>query len=169
MILTLFGQPDVDTVHDLSIAPCSNYSLVMSLIADWHSVLPNPLPGWKVAFLVSAPNYAPVAVATWGRPIARMEDQVSTLELTRQAHGPAAPRNTGTWMLGKMRRWIRENMPEITRLISYQDADKHHGTIYKADNWRITGDLLIGSASWGNRSGRAVTERPHKIKWERVP
>lgn len=167
-MLTLFGTPDALTVRDLTISQCRDRALVNELIADWHSRLPNPLPGFKVAFLVSAPNLAPVAVATWGRPIARMEDQETTLELTRQAHGPTAPRNTGTWMLGKMRRWIRENMPEIVRLISYQDADYHQGTIYKADNWKFVYDQCQ-SATWHTRPGRAGTEVAHKIKWERQP
>ena len=169
-MMTLFGAPTNITVRDLSIGVCNNRKLVNDLIIEWHSMLHTRLPGWKVAFLVSAPNLAPVAVATWGRPIARMEDQETTLELTRQAHGPYVPRNTGTWMLGQMRRWIRENMPEITRLISYQDTDKHRGTIYKADNWTMIDETFCVTPWNKSRPNRRIgTERQHKIKWERRP
>ncbi len=67
-----------------------------------------------------------------------------------------------------MRRWVRENMPEVRRLISYQDA-RHQGTIYKADNWRLVYAARPGRASWSNRPGRQRTERPLKSKWERNP
>lgn len=84
------------------------------------------------------------------------------------AHAPAAPRNMGSWMLARMRAWIRKSMPEIVRIISYQDADIHHGTIYKADNWTQAYEKHT-KHTWTNRPGRKGTERQHKIKWEREP
>lgn len=122
----------------------------------------------RVGFIVYVPNNAPIAAAMWGRPTARMEDQERCLELTRLAHCPNAPRNLGSWSLGKMRRWIRENKPEIERVISYQDASVHRGTIYKADNWNMVYEKHT-EHTWLNRPGRKGTERQHKIKWERVP
>ena len=109
-----------------------------------------------------------MACAMWGRPSARLEDQETTLELTRLAHSPSIPRNFGSWALARMRKWIRENMPEIVRLISYQDADIHHGTIYKADNWKMVYEKHTVH-TWTNRPGRLGNERQHKIKWEREP
>lgn len=161
-------MPTVSDVRECTVGVSHNRQLVQSLIRDWHSILPNPVPGWRVAFIMCAPDGLPLAVATWGRPIARLEDQITTLELTRQANGPYAPRNSSTFMLGRMRRWIRANMPNIKRLISYQDADRHLGTIYKADNWRCVGETY-SDASWTNRAGRLGTERKHKMKWEREP
>ena len=152
---------------ECTIAPTTDYRLVRQLVGEWHSTLPFAPPGWRVGFVVSA-NNIPVAVAMWGRPVARMEDQEHTLELTRLAHSPEAPRNTGSWALARMRAWIRENMPEIERLISYQDADIHHGTIYKADNWQC-GDIISERHTWTNRTNRRGTERQHKVKWERQP
>jgi len=143
----------------------TSHAAVDPFIRSWHSTLPNPSPGFRVAFVVYAPNLAPVAVATWGRPVARMEDQEHTLELTRFAIGPDAPRNVGSWALARMRRWIRDNMPDVVRLISYQDADAHDGALYKADNWRQVYEKFTDH-TWTNRPGRKGTERPHKIKWE---
>lgn len=165
MIYTLWNVGTI-TTSDCQIAPTKDIRLVRQLIREWHSTLPIAPPGWKVGFIASA-NNIPVAAAMWGRPTARMEDQRHTLELTRLAHSPIAPRNMGTWAIAKMRIWIRKNMPEIKRLISYQDANVHHGTIYKADNWKQVYDLHT-SHSWTNRPHRTGTERSHKIKWEYI-
>jgi len=165
-ILTLWAANAVSTA-DCAIAPTRDYSLVRQLVAAWHSTLPIAPPGWRIGFVVSASDI-PVAAAMWGRPTARMEDFEHTLELTRLAHSPDAPRNLGSWAIARMRHWIRENMPEITRLISYQDADKHFGTIYKADNWQQVYEHFTDH-TWTNRPGRLGTERQHKIKWEHTP
>ena len=93
---------------------------------------------------------------------------MTTLELTRQAHGPHAPRNMGTWFLARQREWIRENMPEVVRLISYMDADVHAGTIYMFDHWHKVYQQET-THSWHNRPGRAGTEVKQRVKWERQP
>ena len=164
---SLFTPPADLSLADCRVARTRSYTLVSDLIARWHSTLPNAPAGFRVAFLgLSGP--VPIAVATWGRPVARLEDQETTLELTRLAHSPHVPRNFGSWALARMRHWIRCNMPEITRLISYQDADIHDGCIYKSDNWQHVYERFT-EHTWTNRPGRLGTERQHKIKWERTP
>lgn len=137
--------------------------LVKRLVNEWHSVLTAP-QGWKVAFLLSdGPQI--IGVATWGRPVARLEDQETTLELTRMALHDA-PHNAATWFLSRMRRWIRVQMPHVNRLISYQDCEKHAGTMYRADNWK---QIYTGAAqlhTWTNRAGRIGNERTKRAKWE---
>lgn len=167
-MVDLFGLPNATRVTDCTVGRTRSYKLVRKLVAEWHSSLPYAPPGFRIAFVAYAPNLAPIAVAMWGRPTARMEDQKLTLELTRQAHAPEAPYNMGSWFLGKMRKHIREIMPEIVRLISYQNADIHHGTIYKADNWTMVYEKFTDH-SWLTRPGRRGTEVMHKIKWERKP
>lgn len=54
------------------------------------------------------------------------------------AVAPDAPHCTASFFLGAMRRWIQRNMPEVPRLVSYQDVDVHRGTIYKAAGWEPT-------------------------------
>lgn len=138
--------------------------LVQRLVNEWHSVLTAP-QGWKVAFLLSAGETI-IGVATWGRPVARLEDQEATLELTRMAlHN--APKNAATWFSARMRRYIRTNFPQVTRLISYQDVDRHVGTFYKADNWKLVA-VKNSEHTWRNRAGRIGNERQHKAKWEKV-
>lgn len=84
------------------------------------------------------------------------------------AHSNNVPYNFGSWALARMRKWIRQNMPEIERIISYQDASVHDGTIYKADNWNMVYEKH-SEHTWTNRPNRRGTERQHKIKWEREP
>ena len=159
----------IHSVHDCLVARTKRHAIVDPYIRRWHSTLPNPPPGFRAAFVVVGEiKHTVLAVATWGRPVARMEDYKATLELTRLAHGPNPPRNLGTWALSRMRHWIRENMPEISRLISYQDADVHDGALYKADNWTKLYEKFT-EHTWTNRPGRLGTERIHKIKWERSP
>lgn len=140
---------------------------VKRLVRRWHSTLPHSPAGFRLAFLAVNVSGAPVAVGVWGRPVARREDQRTTLELTRLAHGPGVPRNFGTWFLGQQRRQIRATLPEIGRLISYQDAECHDGALYKADNWRQVYGPTEKGHSWTNRPGRRRAERRRKVKWER--
>jgi hypothetical protein len=168
MSVTLFGEAVVTSPTECVVVRTTSRTMCRDLIARWHSTLPVAPPGFRYAFVAYATNGEPVACALWGRPVARMEDFAETLELTRLACGPVVPRNFCSWMLGQMRRYIRENAPEITRLISYQDADIHHGTIYKADNWQMVYEHFT-KHTWTNRPGRLGTERMHKIKWERKP
>lgn len=165
-MLQMFA-PHALKASQLTVGVTHDRKLVQSLVRQWHSVLGQP-QGYRVAFLLTDQNTI-VGVATWGRPVARLEDQEHTLELTRMALGPNHPYNSATFFSGKMRRWIRENMPSVERLISYQDLDAHLGTFYKADNWMLVFEQENGSKSWTNRLGRKSSERRRKAKWWRRP
>jgi len=164
----LLFETDTTAIESITMCRSTSYGIIARLNAMWHSVLPEAPAGMRVGFVFYHDGGVPIACAMWGRPSARLEDQGTTLELTRLAHSPVVPRNFGSWALARMRGWIREHMPEIVRLISYQDATIHHGTIYKADNWRQVYDQEK-THSWSNRVGRLGNERQHKIKWEREP
>ena len=167
--LMFLWEPDAQRARDCTVTPTTSYGLLSQLIREWHSTLPISPPGMRVGFLICSPNQVPIGAAMWGRPVARLEDQGATLELTRLAHSLAAPYNLGSWALARMRKWIRENMPEIRRVISYQNADVHDGTIYKADNWEQVYEVWDSKSTWTNREGRVGTEVRHRIKWERIP
>jgi hypothetical protein len=77
------------------------------------------------------------AVAIWSSPIALIFNNTGAYELRRLAIAPDAPKNTASRMLGWMKRDIKKKMPEVTRLISYQDTAVHSGTIYKAAGWNL--------------------------------
>ena len=149
-------------------AVCHDGALVKSLINSWHSWRCAPV-GWKVAFLLTD-GVAIYGVSTFGRPVARMEDQISTLEHTRMALGPNAPRNSASYFMAKCRHWIRENMPDVGRLISYVPTREYTGVTYRADNWTIVyEDRPANGRTWTNRSWRHDVGNKHATKYVRKP
>ena len=74
-----------------------------------------------------------IGVMIWGHPIARMEEQDNTLELTRMFLFDS-PKNSESRALSLAEKWIKLNRTE-RRLIAYSDtAEGHLGTIYRAAN-----------------------------------
>jgi len=68
-----------------------------------------------------------IGVMIWGHPIARMEEQENTLELTRMFLFDS-PKNSESRALSLAEKWIKLNRTE-RRLIAYSDtAEGHLGT-----------------------------------------
>jgi len=61
----------------------------------------------------------------------------NTLELTRFCiHPNFGKKNLSTWFLSRCRKYISQNLPDITHLVTFADTTYNHvGTIYLADNW----------------------------------
>ena len=171
-------HPAPAKASDLVVEPFSP-ALLVRYNAAWHSRLPHVQRGpWRLAF-ASHHRYTAFAVAFWHNPSARTLPQ-DWLELRRMAVAPDAPHCTASHMLGQMRRYIRTNLPEVQRLISYQDLDVHTGTIYRAAGWS---DAWITKARTRDRSGnRRGTRRAYrsdangrapasaaKVRWEVAP
>lgn len=150
--------------------------LAVRLVRAWHSRLPNTQAGpWQHAFRMHVGDKT-FAVALWNNPSARTLPQ-NWAELRRMACAADAPRNTASRFLGLMAGWFRENSPASERLISYQDTAVHHGTIYKAANWKAG---FVSKARVRDRTTeRAGTHRAYrsdangvepasseKIRWE---
>jgi hypothetical protein len=109
------------------------------------------------------------AVALWSLPIAanRLTDGYSCLELRRFAIAPDAPKNTASFMLSRMRKSIKYEMPDIKRLISYQDTGAHQGTIYKAAGWSAVGKSeYISWEHHSKRPGSVEQSTADKVRWE---
>jgi hypothetical protein len=85
-------------------------------------------------------------VAIWTNPVAAALPQHEWLELRRMALSPEVPKNTGSRFLSVMALLIQKSMPNIEKLISYQDEEVHRGTIYKAAGWAI--DAHHAGGSW---------------------
>jgi hypothetical protein len=141
------------------------------LNSDWHSRLPKiGNSHFRVCYAAECNNVF-YAVAAWSNPVARLLPQQTWLELRRFAIAPDAPRFTASRMLGWMRRDIAKRFPEVERLISYQDLDKHKGTIYKASGWRPAEGFkprARGWIGWGNRPriGRTNQAVAPRMRWE---
>lgn len=118
---------------ELVVSPCAT-SLACEMVREYHSRLPKVQNGpWKLAFAAQYRNTC-FGAALWHNPSARGLPQ-DWLELRRLVVAPDAPHCTASRMLGQMTRWIRRYMPEVSRVISYQDVDVHTGTIYRAAGW----------------------------------
>lgn len=164
-----------EKARQLIVRPCRS-SHAVSLVRAWHSRLPNTQSGpWTNAFVAEFLGRS-YAVALWNNPSARNLPQ-DWLELRRMATAPDAPRNTCSMMLARMADWLRQHRPEVSRLISYQDTAVHHGTIYKAANWKTTWTTKARTRDRSKpRAGTARNYRSNingsapdaaeKIRWE---
>lgn len=146
-------------------------------IVSWHSTHRPPV-GWRVAFVLRIPGeswgdltgFRDVGVSTWGRPVARGEDQVHTMEHTRMALGPGAPKNSASWFLAANRAWIRRYLPEVRKLIAYVDEDQGHtGVTYRADGWEVVYRARVRSQTWSSRPGRTGRQATSRTKFCRAP
>jgi hypothetical protein len=107
-----------------------------------------------------------VGVMIWGHPIARMEEQDNTLELTRMFLFDS-PKNSESKALSLAERWIKANRTE-RRLIAYSDtAEGHKGTIYRAANWKLVKEVRAESWSREGRERKGMIGGI-KLKFERL-
>lgn len=108
------------------------------------------------------------AVAIWSSPVAanRMKNGKQALELRRFAIAPNAPKNTGSRMLSVMKLVIKNQIPDVSWFVSYQDTEVHDGTIYKAAGWTLVGESA--GLSWSNKTRVRNKEQSMatKARWE---
>jgi len=110
-------------------------------------------------------NYNLIGVMIWGHPIAKMEEQDNTLELTRMFLFDS-PKNNESKALSLAEKWIKLHRTE-RRLIAYSDtAEGHQGTIYRAANWKLIKNVPIGTWTRNNRKRRGIIGGI-KLKFER--
>lgn len=121
--------------------------------------------GCKFSLGIFAENEL-IGVMVWGHPIARMEEQANTLELTRMFLFDS-PKNSESKALSLAEKWIKKNRIE-RRLIAYSDTSEGHtGTIYKAANWKLVKEVSPGNWARKNRDRRGVIGGI-KLKYERL-
>lgn len=172
MTIRLFDRyreptPPVLTVR---VAQPDDATLVKGFIREHHPVLRNAPPGYRVAHVLTDDRGSVWGVATWGRPVARLEDQTHTLELTRACVRPGAPDGALLDLLREARAHIARTLPTVRRLITYQDGRDDLDSVYGRDGWRVVYDQQPnGRATWRNRPGRKGTELSVRTKWERKP
>lgn len=67
------------------------------------------------------------------------ENERDVIELRRLCCIDDTPKNTESFFIGKMLRWLKKNT-DIKVVVSYADAEYgHEGTIYKASNFKYEG------------------------------
>lgn len=150
-----------------------NVHKACELNAEWHSRFPvikwpNVVRNKRYVCFSAHDQHLIYAVAIWSSPIAanRLANGAQMLELRRMAIAEYSPKNTATFMLKRMRNWIFHNFEEIETLISYQDVEAHHGTIYKADNWVAVNMASFVDWSSSKRKRAEAQSTAPKIRWE---
>ena len=144
----------------------------IALNKKWHSRLPEYRTGCRPrqhAWICFGAEYDGIfyATAIWSHPNNRFLDNEHTLELRRMAISPDRPKNTASRMLRIMVKIIRQQNPEFTRFISYQDTEVHAGTIYKASNWKsVAENNAMDYTFGGNRERPTQKYMARKIRWE---
>ncbi|MFC4161962.1 Mom family adenine methylcarbamoylation protein [Chitinimonas lacunae] len=147
-------------------------TMASKMVRLWHSALPN-IPATNIqrnrryaCFALVCNGYA-YAIAVYSSPVNRHLDDGATVELRRLAISDKCPRNTATWFMARCEKQLQSKMPEIKRLVSYQDTTKHTGTIYKAGNWHNAADVRY--VSWARtRTDRAPSQsKSAKVRWEK--
>ena len=140
----------------------------------WHSVLPKIHPSNifrntdYVCYGISYKNII-YGIAIWSSPVAqnRFNNSKEILELRRMAISDFSKKNFATRFLRVMRILIKRKFPHIKRLISYQDIEKHNGTIYKADNWVPVNKTKC--IEWSNARKRSKLQTvSDKTRWEYI-
>lgn len=161
----------VTTPRELELLVCSSkYAYQINKL--WHSSMPL-MPSYKVCkpCFIGIANNVVYASALWSLPIAanRLKNGSLCLELRRFAIADYAPRNTASYLLSRMEKYIKHIRPDIIKLISYQDTEFHNGAIYKASNWIAANEGVF--VSWSNhtkRPGHIEQSTAPKIRWEKI-
>ena len=66
---------------------------------------------------------------------------VSTVVVSRVYAVQSAPSNSISYLLGRLRRWLIVNRPEVTTLLTYLNPNiGFSGSSYEADNWTLYGE-----------------------------
>ncbi len=159
------------SAHQLIFLKC-NVHRACELNELWHSRLPrihwsNVVRNRDYMCFVAEFDDIAYASAIWSSPVARVIKNASTtLELRRLAISDDAPKNTASRMLGWMRKYITKNLPHINSLISYQDADVHKGTVYKASGWKNVNKSRGHAWTCNSRKRNKDQSVSNKIRWE---
>lgn len=165
------GQPLV-SAKQLSFGVCDlNKAIEMNML--WHSVFPKIEASncYRNKICISfACEYDGdfYASAIWSSPIAanRLKDGDKLLELRRMAISENAPKYTATRFLSFMQKHIKRHYRrELVALISYQDAEKHKGTIYKASNWHVDNEAKFSDWNTSKRKRAESQSQSAKVRW----
>jgi GNAT superfamily N-acetyltransferase len=124
------------------------------------------LPGWRYAAALRTLDNDLLweGVVVVGTPASSVLARRGYLEVRRLALRADAPKNAGSYLLGHVKRWARDQ--GISRLVSYADpsvrgprncpGNEHRGTIYLAAGFRPDGLSKDHSrySPGGSRQGR---------------
>lgn len=82
-------------------------------------------------------------IANYGIPNSKKYNKGGFIELKRFTLSPNCVKNTASWFMAKCNKRLPN---KFTKIISYAEADRHEGTIYKASNFTFMGTTKKGQA-----------------------
>jgi len=99
---------------------------------------------WKHAFVASYDGYPySVAVLEHSRNTHLGEGTgEKLLYLSRLCNHPHAPKNTSSWMLGRIRGWLRHNT-NVEQMVALAGINGNQGVVYKAANFEYDGQSEV--------------------------
>jgi hypothetical protein len=164
-VQTLLDPPKFDSLPD-SVRPISD-AIARSFVITHHYLHRGAT--CPVLNLGVCIGHQIMGVLIFSNPVARMEDQVHTFELRRMCLLDS-PKNSESRALAMAEKYIRLNFPQITRLISYADTDKHEGKIYLAANWKVVENYHYGGRrdGWGSCRKSFIDCGGVKVKYEKL-
>lgn len=116
---------------------------------------------WKAGFIAIHDGH-PYSVAVLAQPYSYSYDGArEELYVTRLANHPNRPPNTSSWMLARLRNWVREHT-ERKRLVAIAWIDNNTGVCYQAAGFELDRIKTVSSTDWENREGRTV---PRRDEW----
>jgi len=131
------------------------------LIGEPDGLIDHRLGGvakWKAGFIATH-NGHPYSVAVLAQPYSySYEGAREELYVTRLANHPNRPQNTSSWMLARLRDWMRENT-ERKRLVAIAGVDDNTGVCYQAAGFELDRVKTVSSKGWERRDGRSAARQ----------
>jgi hypothetical protein len=112
--------------------------------------------------IIGAAFFGRMAMANQWKPYADAEHKVT--ELRRLCCVDETPKNTESFFIGKMLRWLKANT-ELEVVVSYSDLEYgHEGVIYKASNFKFAGFKKGAKVIW--YQGRKYHDKTIRTKYK---
>lgn len=109
----------------------------------------------------------PSGCMIFGRPVARFEDQETTLELSRIVIFPS-PEESEAAALCLAETWIKKHKPGFVRLIAYKEKKYGYSHAFYDAGWELEKIGTMHPHGWANREGRIEDCGDVKLKYVRV-
>jgi hypothetical protein len=136
-------------VRDLQFASIEE-AIAKSLLERFHYLLSHRLNSLHFGLLHPDAGSWPLAMVSLSAfDLRNMENgsaatainRVSTVVISRVYAVQSAPANSISYLFGRLRRWLNDNRPEVTTLLTYLNPNiGFSGSSYEADNWILYGD-----------------------------
>lgn len=148
------------TVHHVS-GPGSRRLVNHLLIGGPDGRIDHRLGGvakWKAGFVATNDGH-PYSVGVLAQPYSyNYPEARDEWYITRLANHPQRPPNTSSWMLARIRDWVREHT-DRKRLVAIAGVDDNTGTCYRAAGFELDRVETVTSTGWEGRAGRSPARR----------